>query len=31
MLAPDDVADAVFFAVTRPDGVRIPLLRIERG
>jgi NADP-dependent 3-hydroxy acid dehydrogenase YdfG len=31
MLAVDDVAEAVLFAATRPDGVRIPLLRIERG
>ena len=31
MLSVDDVADAVLFAATRPDGVRLPLLRIERG
>ena len=31
MLAPGDVAEAVLFAATRPPGVRIPLLRIERG
>jgi NADP-dependent 3-hydroxy acid dehydrogenase YdfG len=30
MLSPDDVAEAVLFAATRPTGVRIPLLRIER-
>ena len=31
MLSVDDVAEAVLFAATRPAGVRIPLLRIERG
>ena len=31
MLAPADVAEAVLFAATRPPGVRLPLLRIERG
>ena len=31
MLRPDDVAEAVFFAVTRPAGVTLPLLRIQRG
>lgn len=31
MLQPNDVAQAVLFAVTRPDHVRIPLLQIERG
>ena len=31
MLSVDDVAEAVLFAATRPPGVRIPLLRIERG
>ncbi len=31
MLRVDDVAEAVLFAATRPDGVRIPVLRIERG
>jgi NADP-dependent 3-hydroxy acid dehydrogenase YdfG len=31
MLAPDDVAEAVLFALTRPAGVTLPLLRIERG
>jgi NADP-dependent 3-hydroxy acid dehydrogenase YdfG len=31
MLAPGDVAEAVLFAATRPEGVRVPLLRIERG
>ena len=31
MLRVDDVAEAVLFAATRPEGVRIPLLRIERG
>ena len=31
MLSPADVADAVLFAATRAPGVRIPLLRIERG
>lgn len=31
MLQPGDVADAVLFALTRPEGVRIPLLQIERG
>ena len=31
MLSVDDVAEAVQFAATRPAGVWIPLLRIERG
>jgi 3-oxoacyl-[acyl-carrier protein] reductase len=31
MLSPADVADAVLFAATRPEGVHVPLLRIERG
>lgn len=31
MLSVDDVAEAVLFAATRPAGVRIPLLRIDRG
>jgi NADP-dependent 3-hydroxy acid dehydrogenase YdfG len=31
MLRPDDVADAVIFALTRPPGVRVPLIQIERG
>ena len=31
MLRPEDVAQAVLFALTRPTHVRIPLLQIERG
>lgn len=31
MLSPQDVADAVVFVATRPSGVRIPLLQIERA
>lgn len=31
MLRPEDVADAVTFAVSRPSHVRIPVLQIERG
>ena len=31
MLHPEDVAEAVLFAVTRPAHVRIPLLQIEPG
>ena len=31
MLRPDDVAEAVLFAITRPAGVTLPLLRIQRG
>ena len=31
MLRPEDVADAVLFAATRPAGVTLPLLRIQRG
>ena len=31
MLSPADVAEAVLFAATRPSGVQLPLLRIERG
>ena len=31
MLSPEDVAEAVLFALTRPPGVRIPLIQIERG
>lgn len=31
MLRAGEVADAVVFALTRPEGVRIPLLQIERG
>lgn len=30
MLRPEEVADAVLFAATRPPGVRLPLLRVER-
>lgn len=31
MLDADDVADAVLFAVTRPGGVSVPMVRVERG
>lgn len=31
MLTVDDVAEAVLFAVTRPPGVTLPALRVERG
>jgi len=31
MLRPEDVADAVLFAVTRPEGVIVPVLQVERG
>lgn len=31
MLHPSEVAEAVVFALTRPEQVRIPLLQIERG
>jgi NADP-dependent 3-hydroxy acid dehydrogenase YdfG len=31
MLAPAAIADAVFFAVTRPDGVTIPNILVERA
>jgi NADP-dependent 3-hydroxy acid dehydrogenase YdfG len=31
MLGVSDVASAVLFAATRPDGVAIPLLQVERG
>lgn len=31
MLRPGDVAEAVLFAATRPAGVALPLLRIQRG
>lgn len=31
MLTVDDVAQAVLFAVTRPPGVTLPSLRVERG
>lgn len=31
MLRADDVAEAVLFAVTRPAGVGVPVLRMERG
>jgi NAD(P)-dependent dehydrogenase (short-subunit alcohol dehydrogenase family) len=31
MLQPDDVAEAVLFALTRPPHVRVPLIQIERG
>jgi NADP-dependent 3-hydroxy acid dehydrogenase YdfG len=31
MLRPEDVAEAVSFVVTRPEGVQIPFLPIERG
>jgi NADP-dependent 3-hydroxy acid dehydrogenase YdfG len=31
MLRPGDVAEAVSFVVTRPEGVQIPFLPIERG
>ena len=31
MLRPEDIADAVVFAATRPGGVALPLLRVERG
>jgi len=31
MLSPEDVAEVVLFALTRPAGVRVPLIQIERG
>ena len=31
MLSASDVAEAVLFVASRPDGVRIPLLQVERG
>jgi NADP-dependent 3-hydroxy acid dehydrogenase YdfG len=31
MLRPEEVAEAVLFVATRPEGVRIPFLPIERG
>lgn len=31
MLGADEVAEAVLFALTRPERVRIPLLQVERG
>lgn len=31
MLRAADVADAVLFAATRPEGVTVPLLQVERG
>ena len=31
MLAAEDVAEAVRFVVTRPPGVAIPLLQVQRG
>ena len=31
MLSAEDVAEAVLFALTRPAGVRVPLIQIERG
>lgn len=31
MLRPSDVADAVVFVVTRPEGVAIPVVQVERG
>jgi NADP-dependent 3-hydroxy acid dehydrogenase YdfG len=31
MLRPEDVAEAVLFALTRPPEVRVPLIQIERG
>jgi NADP-dependent 3-hydroxy acid dehydrogenase YdfG len=31
MLRAEDVAEAVVFAATRPEGVALPLVRIERG
>jgi NAD(P)-dependent dehydrogenase (short-subunit alcohol dehydrogenase family) len=31
MLRPEDVAEAVMFALTRPPDVRLPLIQIERG
>ena len=31
MMAPDDVAEAVHFVVTRPPGIQIPFLPLERG
>ncbi|MGD2068057.1 MAG: SDR family oxidoreductase, partial [Gemmatimonadota bacterium] len=31
MLRPEDVADAVLFAVTRPEGVQLPWLPVERA
>jgi hypothetical protein len=30
MLRPDEVADATHFALTRPAGVQIPFLPLER-
>jgi 3-hydroxy acid dehydrogenase/malonic semialdehyde reductase len=31
MLQPAHVAEAVLFALTRPQGVNIPLIQVERG
>ena len=31
MLSPEDVSDAILFVVTRPAGVTIPVLAVERG
>jgi NAD(P)-dependent dehydrogenase (short-subunit alcohol dehydrogenase family) len=31
MLSPEDVSDAIIFVVTRPAGVTIPVLAVERG
>jgi NADP-dependent 3-hydroxy acid dehydrogenase YdfG len=31
MLRPEDVAEAVLFALTRPADVRVPLIQIEHG
>lgn len=31
MLAPEDVAEAILFACTRPAGVSVPLIQIARG
>lgn len=31
MLSPEDVAEAVLFAATRPEGVQVPLLLVERS
>ncbi len=31
MLTPEQVAEAVVFVVTRPDGVTVPHIAVERG